>query len=224
MFGYQWDFGAVLRYRELFVNALGVTLLLSVLVIVLGVLAGFVLAAMRRSRWFALRALAIAFIDVIRAVPPLVLLVWIYYCLPILAGWKLSAFSTTVVALSLYSGAFYAEIIRAGFQSVDRGHIEAGLTVGMSRAQVLRRIVGPLAFQKMLPPFVSQCILVIKNTSLGSYVAVQEVLYMGQRISNETFRPIEVLTTVALLYIAIIIPATYAIAGYERRRDRKMAR
>lgn len=224
MLDYQWNFGAILRYQDLFINALGVTLLLSALVIVMGVFAGFVLAAMRRSRWFALQALAIAFIDIVRAVPPLVLLVWIYYCLPILAGWKLSAFSTTVMALSLYSGAFYAEIIRAGFQSVDRGYIEAGLTVGMSGRQILSRIVGPLAFQKMLPPFVSQCILVIKNTSLGSYIAVQEVLYMGQRISNETFRPIEVLTTVALLYIAIIIPATYAISSYERRRDRKMAR
>lgn len=224
MLSYQWDFSAVARYQHLFVNALGVTLWLSVLIVAFGVVLGLALAMIRRSRWFAVRALAVAFIDVVRAVPPLVLLVWIYYCLPILVGAKLSAFNTTVVALSLYSAAFYAEIIRAGFQSVDRGHIEAGLTVGMGRTQIMTRIVGPLAFQKILPPFVSQCILVIKNTSLGSYVAVQEILYMGQRISSETFRPIEVLTTVALLYIVIIIPATYAISAYERRRDRKMGR
>lgn len=224
MFDYNWDFSAVFRFQHLFVSALGVTLQLSFLIVVFGVILGFILATMRRSKWFLGRALATAFIDLTRAVPPLVLLVWIYYCLPILAGMKLSAFNTTVLALSLYSAAFYAEIIRAGFQSVDRGYIEAGLTVGMTRSQVMKRIIGPLAFQKILPPFVSQCILVIKNTSLGSYVAVQEILYMGQRISSETFRPIEVLTTVALLYIIIIVPATYAVTAYEKRRDRRFGR
>ncbi len=203
---YEWNFAALARFRGLFLQALGTTISLSIAVIITGMALGLLLTMIRRSSIPVLPWVAVGFIEVVRAVPPLVLLVWIYYCMPILLGFGLSNYHTTVLSLSLYSAAFYSEIFRAGAQSIDRGLVEAGLSVGMNRVHILGRIVGPLAFQRVLPPFVSQCILVIKNTSLGGYIAVQDLLYQGQRVTNEIFRPLEVLTTVALIYIALIVP------------------
>lgn len=213
---YQWDFASILRFRGLFLQAIGTTVWLSISVVVVGVLLGLLLTAIRRSSIPILPWIVIGFVEVLRAVPPLVLLVWVYYCMPILLGFGLTNYQTTVLALALYSSAFYAEIFRAGAQSIDKGLIEAGQSVGMTRTQVLTRIVGPLAFQRVLPPFVSQCILVIKNTSLGGYIAVQELLYQGQRVSIEIFRPLEVLTMVALIYIAMIVPLSALANRYEK--------
>lgn len=221
MIDYDWDFQTVFRYRHLFIDALGTTLSLSILVVAFGVIAGLVLAGMRRAHFAPFVWFATIFTELVRAVPPLVLLVWIYYCMPILLGLSFSAYTTTVVALGLYSAAFYAEIFRAGAQSIEKGLLEAGLSVGMTRPQSFRRITAPLAFQRILPPFVSQCVLVIKNTSLGSYIAVQELLYQGQRVSIETFRPIEVLSTVAVVFIVIIVPLSTFANIYEKRHRTK---
>lgn len=213
---YEWNFAAVARYSDIFINALWVTIQLSVLVVIVGMLAGMLLLALRRMPIPVIPWIATALIEVLRAVPPLVLLVWIYYCLPILTGMGLSSFQTAVIALGLYSAAFYAEIFRAGVQTIDKGLIEAGLSVGMSPGQIFRRIVSPLAFQRVLPPFVSQGVLVIKNTSLAGYISVHELLYQGQRISIEIFRPIEVLTIIALMYIALIVPLSTASNIFEK--------
>jgi polar amino acid transport system permease protein len=148
-------------------------------------------------------------------------LVWIYYCMPILTGLSLSGFYTAVLALSLYSAAFYSEIFRAGFQSIEKGHIEASLSVGMTRGQILRRITGPLAFQRIFPPLVSQCVLVIKNTSLAGYIAVAEILYQGQQVSIRTFRPLEVLTIVAIIFLIIILPLTLIANKLEAKYRKK---
>lgn len=216
---YDWDFGVLWQYRELFAESLWTTVLLAVATIATGVLLGALLVALRRTGFAPLVWATTALVEVIRAVPPLVLLVWFYYCMPILLGLSMSGFWTTILALALYSAAFYAEIFRAGIQAVEVGHNEAGLAVGMSRRQIFMRITGPLAFQKIFPPFISQCVLVVKNTSLAGYIAVSDILYVGQRISNASFRPIEVLSVVALVYIAIIVPLS-ALAGFIEKRAR----
>lgn len=218
---YDWNFMALWRFRHLFFQAVGTTVVLSLTVIVLGMALGLALTAIRRSSLPVLPWIAIVFIEVVRAVPPLVLLVWVYYCMPILLGVGLTNYQTTVLALAAYSAAFYSEIFRAGAQSIDRGLIEASLSVGMSPLQIFRRVVGPLAFQRVLPPFISQCILVIKNTSLGGYIAVQELLYQGQRVSIEIFRPLEVLTLVALIYIAIIVPLSVFANTWEKANRKR---
>jgi polar amino acid transport system permease protein len=218
---YKWDFSVVWGYKDVFLQGLLLTLSLAALTIVLGAVIGIVLALLRssRSRWLNLPITT--FIELIRAIPPLVLIVWLYYCLPILSGVAMSAFVTSVVSLALYSSAFYAEIFRAGIQSIERGHLEAAASVGMTRGQIFRRIVGPLAFQKIFPPLVSQCVLVVKNTSLVGYVAVADVLYLGQQVSIQSFRPLEVLTVVAGLFLLIIVPLTVAANLLESSYRRK---
>lgn len=218
---YEWDFSVVFEYRDVFLRAIGTTLTLAIMTIICGMILGLILYLLRTSSWRPVYGIITAIVEVLRAVPPLVLLVWIYYCMPILTGLSLSGFQTGVLALSLYSSAFYSEIFRAGFQSIEKGQIEAGFSVGMSRTQILRRITGPLAFQRIFPPLVSQCVLVIKNTSLAGYIAVAEILYQGQQVSIRTFRPLEVLTIVAAIFLAIILPLTFLANRMEAKYRRR---
>lgn len=217
MINYDWDFSVVWQYRQLFVQAIWTTIELIVLTVVLAITIGFVLALLRMQKNRLLSYPAMAFIEFHRAVPPLVLLVWVYYCLPILIGVSLTAFQTGVIGLAVYMAAFYAEIFRAGLQSIEKGLIEAGHSVGMTNIQILRRITGPLAFQRIFPPFISQGALVIKNTVLASYIAVGELLYEGQRLSIHTFRPMEILTVVALIFVGMILPLTLVANRVEAR-------
>lgn len=205
---YHWNFSVVWDYHDLLLRATGLTLTLSVVTILLSVVVGLVLALVRLSRLRVVTYPIMLVIELLRAVPPLVFVVWIYYCLPILTGLSPTAVQTAIIALSIYSGAFYAEIFRAGIQSVQRGHLEAAYAIGLTRVRTLTRITAPLAFQSILPPFISQCILVVKNTSLASFIAVPEILYQGQRISIQTFRPLEVMTAIAGIFVAIVIPLT----------------
>jgi polar amino acid transport system permease protein len=214
---YQWDFSLFTQYRGLLISAALVTFQLVALSVVLGIAIGLMLVPFRMAERRLLRYPAMAVIEVVRSVPPLVLVVWSYYCLPILTGLALPAFWTCVFAIALYSGVFYAEIFRAGVQAVDRGLIEAGMSVGMRPATVMLRVTGPLAFLRVLPPFTSQCVMAIKNSVLGSYIAVGEILYEGQRLSIHTFRPLEVLTLVAAFFVAVILPLTLTAGALERR-------
>ncbi|QDQ87455.1 amino acid ABC transporter permease [Alcaligenaceae bacterium SJ-26] len=214
---YQWDFATILQYRELLIAGALTTLRILVFSVSLGIGVGLLLAPLRTARPRWLRWPAQAFIEVIRAVPPLVLVVWAYYCLPILTGMKLSAYWTCVIALGLYGSVFFAEIFRSGLQSVDHGLVEAALSVGMTPLKALLRISAPIAFLRILPAFVGQCVMAVKNSVLGSYIAVGELLYEGQRLSTATFRPLEVLTLVALFFIVTILPLSL-LAGHAERR------
>ncbi|MDJ0391049.1 amino acid ABC transporter permease [Roseomonas sp. E05] len=218
---YNWDFSVVWEYQDMLARAAVLTLGVAAGTIACGVVFGLLLAMLRLSRLRTLAAVVMMVIEVLRAVPPVVLVVWIYYCMPILTGWSLNAVQTSIMALALYSGAFYAEIFRAGIQSVSRGHLEAAYACGMTRFRTMTRITAPLAFQSVLPPFISQCVLVVKNTSLASFIAVPEIVYQGQRLSIQTFRPLEILTSIAVIFIALIIPLTLLANLAEARIRRK---
>ena len=214
---YQWDFGVLLEYQDVLVNGMLTTLRVLALSVTLGIVIGLILAPLRASssRWIRFPTQAV--IEIIRTIPPLVLVVWAYYCLPILTGLKLSAYWTCVLSLGLYGSVFFAEIFRSGLQSVDPGQAEAGLAVGMTPFQVLVRITAPIAFLRILPAFVGQCVMAVKNSVLGSYIAVGELLYEGQRLSTATFRPLETLTFVAVFFIVTILPLSLLAAYVERR-------
>lgn len=221
---YHWDFSVLWKYREVFFPALWATVYLSVSTIIVGILSGALLAWMNLSRRRTLRGASSALIEMVRSLPPLVLLVWCYYCIPIIFGVEVSGIATVIVSLGVYSGVFYAEVFRSGIQTVDAGLIEAGLAVGMTRWQIFRRILAPISFRNFFPPFISQCILAVKNTSLAGYIAVNDILYMGERVSSATFRPIEVLSVVALTFMIVIIPLTLFARYCEARLGRKYAR
>ncbi len=221
---YDWNFGVLWEYRGMLWQGILTTVRIVGLSVALGILIGMLLTPLRMSDRAVLRWPATAVIETFRSAPPLVLVVWSYYCLPILTGLTLPGYWTCVVAISLYSGVYFAEIFRSGVQAVDRGLIEAAHSVGMSRLLILKRIVVPLAFLRIMPPFTGQCIMAIKNSVLGSYIAVGEVLYEGQRLSTHTFRPLEILTFVALFFICTIMPLSLIAGAIERRVYRRYFR
>ena len=205
---YEWDFGFLWKYRTLLVGGIGYTLLFTVICVLGGLAIGLVAGLGRLSSHKFVTAPLRAFVEVFRCTPVLVQLVWFYYALPVLTGIEMSAPVAAALCLSLYGGAFYSEIIRGGIISTDIGQTEAGQAIGMTRGQVMRRIILPQAFRKMIPPLVNQSILQLKNTSLLMVLAVPDLLYQGQVIAHDTYRPLEVYTFIAIAYFVMLFPIT----------------
>ncbi|WP_081266552.1 MULTISPECIES: amino acid ABC transporter permease [Variovorax] len=205
---YDWDFSVLWSYRRLLLIGLAYTLVFTVVCVVLGLLIGLVTGLGRLSRNPWVSAPIRAYIEVFRCTPVLVQLVWFYYALPVLTGLEISAVAAATLCLSLYGGAFYSEIVRGGIISIDSGQVEAARALGMTRMQLMRRVVLPQAFKRMVPPLMSQSIMQLKNTSLLSVLAVPDLLYQGQVIAHETYRPLELYTFIAVAYFAVLLPVT----------------
>jgi polar amino acid transport system permease protein len=207
-------------YRWLLVTGLGVTVLYTVASILAGLVIGLGVGLMRLSRSWFVNAPLIAYIEAFRCTPLLVQIIWFYYAFPVLVGLDIPAAVAGFLVLSLYTGAFYAEIFRGGVLSIERGQWDAARAIGMRRRQVLRTVILPQAIKRMIPPFMNQSIIQLKNTSLVSTIAVSDLLYQGTLITSATYRPLETYTTVAVIYFAVLFPLTLAAQAVERRLQR----
>lgn len=214
---YQWDFVFLLRYAPLFWKGVLVTLAYTAGTISLGLILGLLIGLGRLSKSWVLNLPLIAFIEAFRCTPLLVQIVWFYYALPVLLGLQIPATAAAVMTLSCYTGAFYAEIFRGGIVSIEQGQWDAARALGLSRWHMMRHVILPQAVRRMIPPFVNQSITQLKNTSLVSTIAVPDLLYNGQLITADTYRPLEVYTIVALVYFALLFPSTMLAQWYERR-------
>ena len=215
--GYEWGFGFLLRYAPLFAKGVGRTLAYTVGTILIGLLLGLLIGLGRLSRYWVVQAPLIGLIEIFRCTPLLVQIIWFYYALPVILNVQIPAVVAATAVLSLYTAAFYAEIFRAGIVSIEVGQWDAAKALGLSRWQVMRRVVLPQAVRRMVPPFMNQSITQLKNTSLVSTIAVPDLLYQGSLITADTYRPLEVYTVVALIYFALLFPATVLAQWYERR-------
>ena len=213
---YHWDFGALWGYRSLVVVGLGYTVGYTVLCVVLGLVVGTATGLGRLARTRFVTWPLLLYTEAFRCTPLLVQLVWFYYALPVLLDISMSPALAATLTLSLYGGAFYAEIIRAGIVSVDVGQWDAGRALGLGRLLLMRKIILPQALKRMLPPLMNQSIIQLKNTSLVSVLAVPDLLYQGQVITAALYRPLEVYTLVAAVYFAVLFPATLAVQRLER--------
>jgi His/Glu/Gln/Arg/opine family amino acid ABC transporter permease subunit len=218
----QFDWSIVARYGGSFVEGAGTTLAVSVAAMLIGLVVGMLTALARLSPWAPLRGVARAYVEVIRGTPLLVQLFFLYAALP-LYGIRLSAMASGIVALSLYTGAFAAEILRAGITAVHRGHVEAARSLGMSYGQAMRRIVAPLMAVQVLPPLTSEFTGVIKWSSLLSVVTVPELTYAAYRAIGETYSAVEPLLVAGLLYWSLNDLVVAAGRGLERRLTRHLA-
>jgi polar amino acid transport system permease protein len=218
--GYAWDFSFLWAYRWLILAGLGVTIAYTVGTILLGLLIGLVTGLLRLSRNPMIIAPLVAYVEIFRCTPLLVQIVWFYYALPVVLGIDIPAQVAAVLVLSLYTGAFYAEIIRGGVTSIERGQCDAARAIGMRRRQVMRHVILPQAVKRMIPPFMNQSIIQLKNTSLVSTIAVADLLYQGTIITAATYRPLEVYTMVAIIYFLVLFPLTLAAQQVERRLAR----
>jgi polar amino acid transport system permease protein len=218
--GYAWDFSFLWAYRWLILAGLGVTIAYTVGTILLGLAIGLVTGLLRLSRNPMITAPLVAYVEIFRCTPLLVQIVWFYYALPVVLGIDIPAHVAAVLVLSLYTGAFYAEIIRGGVNSIERGQWDAARAIGMRRNQVMRHVILPQAVKRMIPPFMNQSIIQLKNTSLVSTIAVADLLYQGTIITAATYRPLEVYTLVAIIYFLVLFPLTLAAQQVERRLAR----
>jgi len=215
--GYQWSFGFLLRYSNLFWTGIAYTLAYTVGTVVLGLAIGLALGLGRLSRSWWVNAPLVGFIEVFRCTPLLVQIVWFYYALPVILNIQIPAAVAATLVLSLYTGAFYAEIFRGGIVSIEAGQWDAARALGLRWGGVMRLVVLPQAIRRMVPPFMNQSIIQLKNTSLVSTIAVPDLLYQGTLITADTYRPLEVYTVVALIYFVLLFPATRLVQYYEQR-------
>lgn len=216
---YAWSFAALAPYSGLIARGLGVTLLFTLSTVVAGLALGLLAGVVRTgaSRWPALPV--IAYTEAFRCTPLLVQLVWMYYALPVLAGVAMSPTMACFLTLTLYAGAFYAEVFRGGIEAVAKGQWQAAMALGMRRAQIYRRIVLPQALRIMIPALINQTVMQLKNTSLVSTIAVGDLLYQGAVITAAIYRPLEVYSAIALIYFALLFPLTWAAQRVEARLD-----
>ena len=217
---YAWDFSFLWSYRGLILIGLGVTIAYTIGTILLGLVVGLVTGLLRLSKNVLITAPLVAYVEVFRCTPLLVQIVWFYYALPVVLGIDIPAHVAATLVLSLYTGAFYAEIVRGGVNSIERGQWDAARAIGMRRTQVMRYVVLPQAIKRMIPPFMNQSIIQLKNTSLVSTIAVADLLDQGTIITAATYRPLEVYTMVAVIYFLVLFPLTLAAQQVERRLAR----
>ena len=205
------DFSPLIENWRFFASGLGVTVALSAISAVTSILAGLVIALLRLygPRW--LSRLLIFYVDTMRAIPVLVVLVWIYFAFPILAGVTFPPFWAALVALTLHIAAYASEIIRAGIESIRPGQTRAGLALGMSRAQILRKIILPQATIRMLPAFGSVLTMAIKDTAIATVIAVPELMHRAETVAGQSYRPVEVFTAVMVLYFLVLFPVTRGV-------------
>lgn len=209
-FGVLWDYGPYLAW------GLWHAWWVSFPSIALSTVLGIVLAALSLSRFAPARLVAAVFVDFFRTLPVVVLLIWIHYVLPILTGLNFSPTMSSVVALSLNGAALACEAFRGGLSAIPPTQAQAGLTLGFSRWQVLRYVTLPQAFFATLPSLTNVHITVIKNVTVTVLIAVPEVMFRAQELTVQFFRPLELYTGAAVLYVALIWGYTVLMRSLER--------
>ena len=213
------DYSVVFAKIPILLEGCWVTLQISFYTLLLGMVYGIAGALCRISSNKVLNSGAFFYVWVIRGTPVMVQLFILYFGLPQL-GIRLPSMVAGVLGLAINTGAYITEIIRAGIQAVDRGQMEAALSLGMSYRQAMRRIIGPQAVKFCIPPLVNQFIMTLKNSSIASLVTITELFRTGEQIIYTTFRSFEVYTAVAVFYL--IMNSVFMVIA--DKLERRMAR
>ncbi len=193
------------------------TVLLSVTAIIISVVVGLLVALPGLSPNKYLRGFNRAYVEIIRAIPILVLILWVYYGLPQISGYTISVFWAGVIALALSDSAFEAEIFRAGIQSIDKGQYEASHTVSLNYADTMRFIILPQAIRRILPALGNQLVYMLKMSSLVSVIGMQELTRKANELVVTEYRPLEIYTILLLEYLALILIVSAAVRWFENR-------
>lgn len=215
------DWSIVWTHRWDLVQGAGVTVLLTVLTMLVAVPAGIVLALMRLSRSRILSTAALWFVEFFRNLPLLLVVYWAFYVMPVLLHIEFSAFATGLMALCLNVAAYNAETFRAGINSIRKGQMEAAMAVGMSRWQAMRKIIIPQAWRRVLPVLASTWVSLFKDTSLVSVIAVGELAHVALQIRSSSFRVLEMLTAMAVIYWLMGYPQAKLVDWIHRKFEVK---
>lgn len=214
---FQFDWQAAFASIPYLLKGIPYTLLISFGGLAIGFIIGIFFGLLRLSPMRWLRWPAVTYIEVFRGTPVLVQVLFIFYGLPSILGGPIDAVTAGIAAIAVNSGAYISEIVRGGVQSIERGQREAGLSLGLSKAQAFRYVIWPQAFRRMIPALGNQGIISIKDTSLFAVIGVGELVRQGQIYIATTFTALEVYLMVALLYLAITLTLSIGLRMLERK-------
>lgn len=217
-----FNWGVLVNSFPLLVSGLRITLFLGVVAIVAGLVLGLIVALTRLYGIKPARIVSKVYIDIFRSIPILVLLIVVYYALPFV-GLRLSPFMSAALALTLVSGAYTAEIFRAGIEAIPRGQFEASQALGLSYKHMMADVVLPQAVRIVIPPLTNNCINVMKDTALASVVAMPDLLKQATQAQALEANPTPLIVA-ALMYIAILWPLVYMVGRMEKKYRNEAAR
>lgn len=213
-------------YWNMLLSAMGKTLLLTLLSLIFAMIIGMIFALMNVGKNRAFNLIGTVYVDAVRGVPLIVLAYFIYFGVPSgikmlgIQDFHLTALQAGTIALSMNCGAYMAEIIRAGIESVDKGQMEASRSLGLSYAKSMRLVVIPQAIRTMIPSIINQFIITLKDTSILSVIGFPELTNMGKTISGNTFKPLQAWAIVGVMYMVVIITLSKVAKKIERRIQR----
>lgn len=208
---YTWRFDVAIENLPVLLEGLGMTVLMTVSAMAVGLIVGLIVALMRLSPFRLVQAPAYVFTEVFRTTPLLVQVVWVFAVLPITTGVTLSPFFSGLVALGLNVAAFMSEVYRAGIASVAAAQTNAALALGMTKSQAMRRVVLPQAVLRMVPPMAAMWVALFKDTSILAAIGVAEMMTQARFLASDTYRPLEIYTMVAVVYFLITYPQSLGV-------------
>lgn len=212
---YQFQWGVLSEWGPYLAKGMWFTIVVSFLSIIFSTVIGLILAAVQMYENKILKGVALVYIDIFRTIPLLCLLIWNHYVLSMLIGIPFTPIQSAVIALSLNGGALACEAYRGGLEAIPSAQQQAAFSLGFSRLGTLRHIIVPQAFFSTLPALTNVYITNIKNTTITMIIAVPEVMFRAQEITVQVFRPLEMYTGAALLYIAFIVAFSYGMRMVE---------
>lgn len=213
-------------YSTMLLKALGQTLLLTLLSLAFAMVIGMIFGLMNVGHNRVFNCIGTIYVDAVRGVPLIVLAYFIYFGVPAgiqglgFDGFRLNALQAGTIALSMNCGAYMAEIIRAGIQSVDRGQMEAGRSLGLSYSATMALVVIPQAIRTMIPSIINQFIITLKDTSILSVIGFPELTNVGKTIMGNTFRNLQTWAIIGIMYMVVIVTLSKVSKKLERRINR----
>ena len=198
-------------------SGLTTTIYISIISIVISILIGLLITIPSLSKNKFLNYLNIGYVEIVRAIPLLVLILWIYYGLPIMTGISFSPFVSGIIALSISESAFQAEIFRAGINSIKKAQWEAGSSLGLGFFRKLRFVILPQAIKNILPAIGNQFVYVLKMSSLVSIIGIGDLTRKANELVVTTYRPLEIYTFLILEYLVLILVVSYLVRKLEKK-------
>ena len=215
------DWNVITSNLQLLLYGAWMTIKITAVAVSCGFIIGLIVSLARMSNFILIRLIAKCYVDIIRGTPMLVQIFMIYFALPQIIGMRIDPYVAAVAACSINSGAYVSEIFRAGIQSVDKGQMEAGRSLGLTWWQTMRHIIIPQAFKASIPPLGNEFIAMLKDSSLVSVIGFAELMRRGQLIIAKTYAATEILGTVAIIYLCMTLPISRLVAYLERKYNVK---
>ncbi|HVZ44108.1 MAG TPA: amino acid ABC transporter permease [Ramlibacter sp.] len=212
----SFDIGIIVRSIPVLAQGAASTLVLVATALVAGTGLGVLACIGRLLERGLFYWICSAYIYVMRGIPEMLVMFWVYYCAPLVLDARLTPFTSAATAMSLYAGAFLAEIFRAGINAVPRGQVEAARALGIPEPNVWLEIIVPQAFRVTIPAILGLVTLVVKVSGLASIIGVGELVYQATIASGQSYRYFELFTGVGIFYLIMIFPVSYLAQMYER--------